>query len=513
MVDYSKNNKRIAKNTILLYVRMLILMLISLYTSRVNLQALGVSDFGIYNVVGGVVAMFSLLSGSLSAATSRFITFELGKGDKEKLKKVFSSTVTIQLILILIIVILLESVGLWLLNNKMIIPANRMVAANWLFQFSILSFAVNLWSVPYNAAIVAHEKMSAFAYISIFEAGAKLTIAFLIVRNPFDRLIYFGLLILIVSLIIRFLYNMYCKKHFEECHYIFIWDKSILKEIFGFAGWNFIGASAVVLKDAGGNVLLNMFFGPIVNAARGIAMQVNGAVYGFVSNFTMALNPQITKNYASGNFEYMMKLVFQGARLSYYILLFICLPILVSTQYILELWLGQVPEHASDFVRLVLLYTMSESLASTLITATLATGQIKRYQILVGGCQLLNLPVSYLLLRLGLGPNIIFIVAIGFSIVGELVRIILLRKLIHLSARQFLFKVYFNVLAVTIVAAAFPLILQHYMSNGFWTFILLSGLCVLCCVGAILYVGCNKDERFIVYSKTKAFLKNKFSKS
>ena len=506
------NNRRIAKNTLLLYVRMLLLMFISLYTSRVNLQALGVEDFGIYNVVGGDVAMFSLLSGSLSAATSRFITFELGKGDKDRLKKVFSSTVTIQLILIAIIVCLLESIGLWLLNNKMVIPADRMVAANWLFQFSILSFAVSLWSVPYNAAIVAHEKMSAFAYISICEACAKLTIAFLIVRNPFDRLIYFGMLTLAVSLIIRFLYNVYCKKHFEECNYAFIWNKSILKEIFGFAGWNFIGASAVVLKDAGGNVILNLFFGPIVNAARGIAMQVNGAVYGFVSNFTMALNPQITKNYASGNYDYMMKLVFQGARLSYYILLLICLPILVSTQYILGLWLGQVPEHATDFVRLVLLYTMSESLASTLITATLATGQIKEYQLLVGGSQLLNLPISYIFLKCGMGPNIVFVVAIGLSMLGELIRVILLRQLIHLSARQFLFKVYFNVIVVTVVAAILPLFIQQYMSEGIVTFVLLSGICVLCCIVSILFVGCNQDERLIVYSKTKTVLISKFSR-
>lgn len=512
MPDNSANSKRIAKNTLLLYVRMLLLMLISLYTSRVNLQALGVEDFGIYNVVGGVVAMFSLLSGSLSAAASRFITFELGKGDKDRLKRVFSSTVTIQLLLIGIIVCLLESIGLWLLNNKMVIPADRMAAANWLFQFSILSFAVSLWSVPYNAAIVAHEKMSAFAYISIFEACAKLAIAFLIVRNPFDRLIYFGILTLAVSLIVRLLYNVYCKKHFEECHYTFIWDKSILKEIFGFAGWNFIGASAVVLKDAGGNVLLNMFFGPIVNAARGIAMQVNGAVYGFVSNFTMALNPQITKNYASGNYDYMMKLVFQGARLSYYILLLICLPILISTQYILELWLGQVPEHATDFVRLVLLYTMSESLASTLITATLATGQIKKYQILVGGTQLLNLPISYVLLKCGMGPNIVFVVAIGLSMVGEIIRVILLRQLIHLSVRQFLFKVYFNVIAVTVVAAILPLFLQQYIYQGLVSFLLLSGLCVLCCIVSILFVGCDKDERLIVYTKTRTVLKSKLSK-
>ena len=320
MTDHSANNKRIVKNTLLLYGRMLLMMVLSLFTSRVVLNALGVEDYGIYNVVGGVVAMFSILSSSLSSAISRYITFELGKGNIEKLKKVFCTAINVQLIIIIIITILLETIGLWFLNYKMVIPDDRMIAANWVFQFSVLTFAITLWSVPYNASIIAHEKMEAFAYISIFDALAKLGIAYLILKNPIDRLVYYGFLILLAGLVQRFLYTYYCKKHFEECRYRFVFDKEITKEMFGFAGWNFIGASSAVLRDQGGNVIMNLFFGAGVNAARGIAMSVNSAVVGFVTNFMMALNPQITKNYAQGNYDYMFRLVFQGARLSFYIL-------------------------------------------------------------------------------------------------------------------------------------------------------------------------------------------------
>ena len=316
MTNSSSNNKRIAKNTLLLYIRMLFLMVVSLYTSRVVLNALGVEDFGIYNVVGGVVAMFSMLSGSLSAAITRFITYELGTGNKENLKKIFSSSVTIQIGLAVLIALLAEAVGVWFLNVKMNIPDARMVAANWVFQFSILTFAINLISVPYNASIIAHERMSAFAYISILEAIGKLAIAFLITVSPMDRLIFYSLLMCAVALLVRLVYGYYCKKHFEECTYHFLWDKELLKRMFGFAGWNFIGASSAVLRDQGGNVVINLFCGPVVNAARGIASQVNTAVHGFVSNFMTALNPQITKSYASGNRDYMMTLIFQGAWLS-----------------------------------------------------------------------------------------------------------------------------------------------------------------------------------------------------
>ena len=378
----STNNKRIAKNTLLLYFRMLFLMLVSLYTSRVVLNALGVEDFGIYNVVGGVVAMFTMLSGSLSAAITRFITYELGTGNQENLKKIFSSAVTIQIGLAVVIILLAEAGGVWFLNVKMNIPEARMIAANWVFQFSILTFAINLISVPYNASIIAHERMSAFAYISILEAIGKLAIAYLITVSPIDRLIFYALLMCVVALLIRLVYGYYCKKHFAECTYHFLWNKNLLKRMFGFAGWNFIGASSAVLRDQGGNVVINLFCGPAVNAARGIAFQVNTAVHGFVTNFMTALNPQITKSYASGDREYMMTLIFQGARLSFYMLLVLSLPILVNTHYILALWLKIVPEHTVLFVQLILLFGLSESISNPLITAMLATGKIRNYQII-----------------------------------------------------------------------------------------------------------------------------------
>ena len=415
MTNSSSNNKRIAKNTLLLYIRMLFLMVVSLYTSRVVLNALGVEDFGIYNVVGGVVAMFSMLSGSLSAAITRFITYELGTGNRENLKKIFSSAVTIQIGLAVVIILLAEAVGVWFLNVKMNIPEERIVAANWVFQFSILTFSINLISVPYNASIIAHERMSAFAYISILEALGKLVIAFLITVSPMDRLIFYALLMCAVALLVRLVYGYYCKKHFEECTYHFLWDKELLKRMFGFAGWNFIGASSAVLRDQGGNVVINLFCGPVVNAARGIASQVNTAVHGFVSNFMTALNPQITKSYASGNRDYMMTLIFQGARLSFYMLLVLSLPIFVNTYYILTLWLKIVPEHTASFVQLILLFGLSESISNPLITAMLATGKIRNYQLVVGGLQLMNLPVSYILLRIGLFPEIVIVVAIILS--------------------------------------------------------------------------------------------------
>lgn len=497
MPDNSADKKRIVKNTILLYGRMLLMMVISLYTSRVILNALGVEDYGIYNVVGGVVTMFTMLSGSLSAAISRFITFELGKGDPEKLRRVFATSVIVQLFLIVIITVLLETIGLWFLNNKLVIPEDRLVAANWVFQFSVITFAINLWSVPYNATIIAHEHMNAFAYISIFDAVAKLLVAFTILKNPFDRLVYYSALVLVVGIIQRYLYTLYCKKHFDECEFHFLYDKKITKEIFGFAGWNFIGASSDILRDQGGNILINLFFGPTINAARGIAVQVNSAVYGFVQNFMTAIKPQITKNYASGNWDYMMELIFMGCRYGYYILLILSLPVIVNTEYILKLWLGQVPEHTVNFVQLVLLFSLSESLSSTLITAQLATGRIKQYQLIVGTLALLNLPLSYLCLKMGAPAECIYIVAIFVSVVCEAARVIMLRKMINLSVKAFLNKVYFNVVLVTIVASVVPIYLsmQFDFSKDFSMFLLSCVITLVCCLLSIAFVGCSKGER------------------
>ena len=501
MSNTTENNKRIAKNTLLLYFRMLFLMAVSLYTSRVVLNALGVEDFGIYNVVGGVVAMFSVLSGSLSAAISRFITYELGKGNQENLNKIFSSAVTIQLILSGIIILLAETIGMWFLNAKMNIPEVRMEAANWVFQFSILTFAINLISIPYNASIIAHEKMSAFAYISILEAVGKLTIAYLITIAPIDKLIFYAILMCVVALVVRFTYGNYCKRHFSECTYHFVWDKQLLKQMFGFAGWNFIGASSAVLRDLGGNVVINLFCGPAVNAARGIAFQVNNAVNQFVVNFMTALNPQITKSYAAGDKGYMMTLIFQGARLSFYMLLLLSLPILINTHYILVLWLKIVPEHAVFFVQLILIFALSESISQPLITAMLATGKIRNYQIIVGGLQMMNLPISYILLRLGYFPEVVIVIAICISQCCLAARLILLRGMIGLSITKYLKNVYLNIIIVSIIAVILPLISAYYIKESFINFILISLIAIICTLSSIYFIGCNNQEREFIHQK------------
>lgn len=503
MTDTAANNKRIAKNTLMLYFRMLFTMAVSLFTSRVVLNTLGVEDYGIYNVVGGVVSMFSIISGSLSAAISRFITVELAKGDADKLRKTFSASVTIQLLLSLIIVVLIESIGVWFLNVKMVIPAERMDAANWVLQFSIVTFVINLISVPYNATIIAHEKMSAFAYISILEVVCKLVIVYLLKISPIDRLVFYAILMCAVSVIIRLVYGYYCNRHFAECKFSFRFDKDLLKRMFSFAGWNFIGASSAVLRDQGGNIIINLFGGPAVNAARGIAMQVNHAIVGFSNNFMTALNPQITKSYASGEQDYMMKLIFRGARFSFYMLLFLSLPVLVSTHYILSVWLGIVPEHSVLFVQLSLIFAMSDSISTPLITAMLATGNIRNYQIVVGGLQMLNLPISYVLLRIGCIPETVMMVAIGLSQCCLAARLVMLRTMIGLSARKYLREVYLNVILVTTAAAVLPILTSVILEESFLNFVIIVLISLITAAISIFYIGFNKNERDFAVTKFK----------
>ncbi|MEY8686599.1 MATE family efflux transporter [Bacteroides sp. AN502(2024)] len=508
MNNNSSKSKRIAKNTLILYVRMFFLMLVSLYTSRIVLNTLGVEDFGIYNVVGGVVAMFSMLSGSLSAAITRFFTYELGRGNQERLHLIFSSSLTIQLGFALIIVILAETVGLWFLNVKMNIPDARMVASNWVFQFSILTFIINFICLPYNASIIAHERISAFAYISILEAVGKLAIAFLITIAPVDKLVFYALLMCIVALIVRFAYGRYCKRHFSECIFRPVFDKSTLRQMTGFAGWNLIGAASVVLRDQGGNIVINLFCGPLVNAARGVAFQVNTAVQSFMTNFLTALNPQITKSYASGDHKYMMTLIFQGARLSFYMLLLVSLPVLVNTHYILNLWLNTVPEHAVLFVQLVLIFSLCESISQPLITAMLATGNIRNYLRLVGGLQMMNLPVSYLLLRVGMFPEIVIVVAILISQCCLVAHLLMLRRMIGLPVGEYLRKVYMNVIIVAIISSLLPILVTRYLSESFYGFALLCFLSVACTAFATYFIGCNSNERQFVIDKIRILVLN-----
>lgn len=502
----SDNNKRIAKNTALLYFRMLFLMFIGLFTSRINLQALGIDNFGIYNVVGGVVAMFSILTGSLGVAISRDITFELGKGNTEKLNKVFSSAVTIQILMSVVIVVLAEIVGVWFLNNKMVIPEDRLYAANWVLQFSIISFVLSLVSVPYNACIIAHEKMSAFAYITIYEAIMKLVVAYTVFITPFDKLITYSALLLFISLTLRLIYGIYCAKHFEECHYQFAFDKKMLKHMGGFAGWTMIGNLAWVGYSQGINILLNLFFGPSVNAARGVAMQVNEKVSSFCTNFQMALNPQITKSYASNDLDRMHTLIYASSKYSFFMLLLLSLPIMIEAPSILHYWLGEYPDHSVWFVRLIFMILMVDATANPLTVGAQANGKIKKYQIIVGSIQLLIVPISYIVLKLGYQPEAVFVVHFIIIIIAQYIRVTMLRDMINLPFGEYVKKVVFRIVAVVCASIIIPIVLHIYLPANFGSMLL---TCLASCLSVLIGVyalGLTPEEKDKINIKLVKFI-------
>lgn len=499
----NSNNKRIAKNTMLLYFRMIFIMVISLFTSRINLQSLGVENFGIYNVVGGVVAMFSVFSGSLSVSISRFITYELGKGNQEKLKKVFSTAVSIQIFLAICIVILAEIIGIWFLNTKMNIPAERLNAANWVMHFSILAFAVNLISVPYNAAIIAHEKMSAFAYVSVFEVIAKLGITYYLFISPFDKLKTYAVLLFALSIVLRIIYGIYCKRNFQECSYKFIFDKGLIKQMTGFAGWSLFGLVAYSGYNYGLNILLNLFFGPVVNAARGIAFQVQNAVQGFCNNFQMALNPQIIKSYAQNDLKRMHQLIFASSKYAFFLLFFLSLPIIIEAPKILSVWLTEVPEHTVNFVRLILALITFDSLGSSISIAQQATGKIKKYQIWVGGIMLMIVPVAYVSLKMGARPESVYIVYFLACIVAHIVRMIIIRPMIKLSLQEYFHKVIFRLIIVAVCASILPIIAYKLLPVTLLSLFVVCLLCPITVTVSIYFLGLEQSERKMVNEKLK----------
>ena len=507
----SDNNKRIAKNTLLLYFRMLFMMAVSLYTSRVVLNTLGVEDYGIYNVVGGVVAMFGFINSSMSSATQRYITFALGKGDMNRLQTVFSTTLQIHTLIAGIIVLLGETVGLWFLYNKMQIPADRMDAAFWVLQCSIISTVVMIISVPYNADIIAHEKMSAFAYISILEVVLKLVIVYMLVVFSFDKLILYAILLLAIQLLIRFCYSIYCNRHFEETKYKHVWDKTLFKEMTGFAGWSMFGNLAGVLFGQGLNMLLNVFFGPVVNAARAVAVQVQNAVQGFVSNFQMALNPQITKTYAKGELSDMHKLMYRSARFSFFLLFFLSLPVLFETNFILTLWLKTVPENTVVFLRIMICTSLIYTLSNPLIIANQATGKVKKYQAVCGSILLLILPISYVCLLLGCPAYSVFIVHFIMESVAQLARMIMLRPLIGIRLRDYFQHIYLKVIIVVAASVIFPSLAYLKMSDDFLRFLVVGVLCVISVSASVYTLGLSANERVFVKSKAVAVL-NKITK-
>lgn len=420
-MNTSDNNKRIARNTLFLYSRQILVMAVSLYTARVVLEALGTEDYGIYNVVGGFVAMFSVLSGALSVGIGRFITYEMGKSDVtvSRLQLIFSSSLLIQLTMGLIICSLIGTFGVWFVKNKMIIPSERLDMTLYVLGFSTLGFFVNLLSIPYNALIIAHEQMKAFAYISIVEVVLKLVVAYLLIISPIDKLWLYALCMLIVALVIRFAYAIYCKRHFEECYFVWGFDKLLLSKMFSFSGWAFLGIGSSVLKDQGVNVLLNIFCGPTVNAARGITTQVTNTVNLFITNFMQAVNPQITKSYSSGNLQEMHRLIYKSSRISFYLMLLLSLPLMKSIKYVLSLWLVFVPEHTAMFIQLLLVFFLMDSLVYPLTTGLFAEGNIRIYQIVIATLNLSNIFLSYWCLNSGFSPEYVYVVSIAVESISH----------------------------------------------------------------------------------------------
>lgn len=497
-------SKTIAKNAVVLYLRLLFMTFINFYTVRVILDALGIDDYGIYNVVGSFVSMFSLISSSLNTASTRFTSFALGKNDKEYAKRIFCTQMNIQMFLAIIILILGETAGLWFINYKMVIPAGRLVAANWCFQFSLLNFAINLTQVPYSSAVIAHEKMGTFAFLSIWSAIFQLILSYLVTVSPIDKLIFYGAALWLNAWVVRLMYRVYCKKKFEECTYHFIFDKKLAKEIFNFSGWNIIGSSAAILRDQGNNILLNLFFGPSVNAARGIGNKVFHIASNFTGSLNSAFSPQITKSYSSDDKEFMFKIMYKGTRMIYYLMLFLAIPLIINANYILHLWLKEVPAEAVLFGQLMFLRWGIGNLSTHLITAQLATGNIRNYQIIVGGIMMLNLPVSYIFLKMGFIPQIVIIIACFFEIFCMIARVLLLRGMIGLNAKSYFKEVVSNVFITTIVALPIPFVLAYYTEESFIRMIYTSIVGMTCSSLSIAYIGCNKEERIMILAKIRS---------
>lgn len=491
---------------------MLFMMAISLYTSRVVLNTLGVEDYGIYNVVGGVVAMFGFINSSMSSATQRYITFALGKGDFENLQKVFSTALQIHVLISVLIIILGETVGLWFMYEKMQIPADRMDAAFWVLQCSIVSTVIMILSVPYNADIIAHEKMSAFAYISIVEAILKLVIVYMLLISPFDKLIFYAFLILIVQILIRFCYSLYCNKHFKESKYRRTWDKHLFKEMTGFAGWSMFGNLSAVLFGQGLNMLLNVFFGPVVNAARAVAVQVQNAIQQFVGNFQMALNPQITKTYARGELNEMHKLMFRSARFSFYLLFLLSLPVLFETNFILTIWLKIVPENTVIFLRIMICTSLIYTLANPMIIANQATGKVKKYQAVCGSILLMILPISYVCLKLGLPAYSVFIVHFCMESVAQLARMIILRPLIGIRLHAYFKYVYSRVFIVAVSSVIAPFLVYKNLNDTILRFFIVCIVCVLSVSVIVYIIGLSNNERAFVREKIGVMVNKIFHK-
>lgn len=473
---------------------MFLMMGVTLYTSRVILQTLGVEDFGIYNVVAGIVVLFSFLNNAMAIASQRFLSFALGKEDNQEVKRVFGMSLTSHIAIALIVLLVAETIGLWTLW-QMNFPEARLSAVGWTYQFAILTCIVQIIRVPYNASIIAYERMSFYAWISIVEVFLKLAIVFLLVAYDGDKLVFYSFLLFAVTVLVNLIYKIYCNRQFSTSKYQFFWDKELFKQFISFSGWSLAGSLANVGAQQGLNMILNLFCGVLVNAAVGISNQVMGAVSQFLGNFQTAFNPQLVKSYATGDKEYFMNLIFKSSKFSYYLMLIISLPAIINCRFFLEVWLGTVPEYATEFSQLMIIFLLFDAISGPLWISVQATGKIKNYQLLMAFLILLNLPVTYIILKMGYSPVYVFAGRVIINIITYLVRIIYLRPLIGLPIRKYLVQVFAPVATVTLISIPVSIGVNHLLSGNWINIIIASFACVLITTLSIYILGLSKGEK------------------
>lgn len=495
MNEHDSNSKRIVTNTFVLYVRMVIVMSIMLYASRIVLEALGVDDFGLYNVVGGVVALLSFLRTSLTSSTQRFLSYELGRKDKDKLKTVFGNSMTAHILISLIILVSAETVGLWFLNAKINIPEGRRIAANVIYQLSVLSTILNMITVPFNAAVISHEKMSYFALVGVFDAVLKLGSALLLLFLGTDKLILYGVLMTIISFFDLFAYWLYCRVKFDEARFRLTYDSGMFKEIFGFSGWTILGQMAIIGVNYGTNILVNLFYSVAANAAMGIAQQVNGAIMGLTNNFQTAFQPQITKSYASGDIDYMNTLVIYASKISFFLLFIVTYPIMLNIDYILDLWLTTVPQYSNSFSIFFMIASIFTALSTPLWISIFATGHIKRYQIAVSAAYFSDLIIVYVLFRIGLPPITCMIVKAVVNFCVIFVRLFYAKKeVVGFSAVKYLCLAFTPcmVSAIFIIATTMPF---YFKASTVGQKVAGTTFAIIVSLIIVYFIGLKKDER------------------
>lgn len=511
----ASDGKTIAKNTLFLYVRMFVTMIISLFTSRVVLQMLGVDDYGIYQAVGGIVGFLSFLNSALSGGTSRFLTYELGTGNKEKLKNTFSTTLSVHIIIALLVVTLGETVGLWYFNNKMVIPEDRLHAATIVYHLSMITAIISIISVPFNASIIAHEKMKVFAYVGLIEAVCKLGIAYALMIGTIDRLVLYAVLLLSVQLGIFLFYFFYCRHNYEEAKYKFMFiDKALFREIFSFSGWSLITGSSIALNSQGILLLLNLFFAPAVVTARSISLQVYSVANQFVNNFRTAANPQIVKQLAAGDVEGSHNLLLQSTKFSYYMMFILCLPICLLASPLLHLWLVEVPEYSVQFLQLVVIQSLFSVYDTSLYTALYAKGRIKENALISTTVGFVRFPIVYLLFKLGCSPLALSWTSIATSfLLGFVIKPTLIVKYAEYKWKD-IFSIMRTCLIVTAVAVPIPLVsyLLLNVEDNLWHAAIVLVVSVSCVAVSVWFIGLTVSMKQMLLDAVESKLHIKIKK-